>query len=558
MNLGEDRAIFEFPWLQTFSLDIDWRQAKIKGKTTTRTMTEQPLYWAQISRIAFIARCIAKKQKLEKGEKVHMRINKTNVAQQWAEKLLKEKKNELTTEATIPAQYAEYSDVFLESAARQFPPHREDDHAINFKPGTPDMFSCKIYPISLKETAYLREWVSENFDKQFIRESKSPFASPTLLIKKKNSDYQVIQDYCTLNEHTIPDVSPLLLIGEIISKLHGWTLFTKFNIRSGYHNIRIHNRDQQKAVFKTNVRHYEPMVMNFSLRNTPATFQRLMNQVMRPVKAKFREDLQTYMDNIIIATKDNLPYHHEVVHAVLLAMRNASLFLKPEKCKFEKRKVEYLGLLLDGDTIRPDPSKVEGLWSWPMTLKTVKDVHSTLGILNYNCAFIPGFAQVAKPLTKLLKKDAPFVWTDKCTNTIQGLIDKVTNEPILVHPDPQKDFELEVDASNYATGAILFQQDKRGKPRPIGYHSKTFSNAERNYNIYDKELTAIDRGLANWRHLLLGNKVIIHTDHANLTYYQHPHKLSDRARRAIARLMQYNVVINHKPGIHIHAHTLSR
>lgn len=199
------------------------------------------------------------------------------------------------------------------------------------------------------------------------------------------------------------------------------------------------------------------MVMNFSLRNALATFQRLMNKVMRPIKAKFREDIQIYMDNIIITIKNNLTYHREVVRTVLLAMRNASLFLKPKKCKFEKQVVEYLGLLLDGDTIKPDPSKVEGMRSWPITLKTVKDVHNTLEVLNYNHAFIPGFAKIAKSLTNLLKKDTPFIWTERHTNVVQQLIDKVINQPVLVHPDPQKDFELKVDTLNYATGAILFQ-----------------------------------------------------------------------------------------------------
>ena len=298
--------------------------------------------------------------------------------------------------------------------------------------------------------------------------------------------------------------------------------------------------------------------MNFSLRNALATFQRLMNKVMRPIKAKFREDIQIYMDNIIITIKNNLTYHREVVRTVLLAMRNASLFLKPKKCKFEKQVVEYLGLLLDGDTIKPDPSKVEGMRSWPITLKTVKDVHNTLEVLNYNHAFIPGFAKIAKSLTNLLKKDTPFIWTERHTNVVQQLIDKVINQPVLVHPDPQKDFELKVDTLNYATGAILFQWDKKGKIQPIGYHSKTFSDAERNYNIYNKELTAIDQGLANWWHLLLKNKVIIHMDHTNLTYYQHPYKLNDRAWQAIARLMQYNIIIKHKPGIHNRADALSQ
>ena len=300
------------------------------------------------------------------------------------------------------------------------------------------------------------------------------------------------------------------------------------------------------------------MVMNFRLRNAPATFQRMMNKVLRPVKARYGEDIQGYMDDILIATKRDTQYHREVVQAVLSALKEASLFLKPEKCEFEKDKVKYLGLLLNGDTIEPDPSKVSGLKTWPTTLKSVREVQETLGILNFNHAFIERFAHIAKPLTELLKKDVPFKWTSRQTQALEQLIEKVTTQPVLVYPDPEKPFELEVDASNYAMGAILFQRNNKGKARPIGYHSKTFSDTEQRYDIYDKELTAIDRGLENWRHLLLGSPVTVHTDHSNLTYYRHPHKLMDRARRAISRIMQYNLCIKHKPGIHNRADALSR
>ena len=391
--------------------------------------------------------------------------------------------------------------------------------------------------------------MDENLDKQFIQESRSPFASPTFLIKKKNGDYRVIQDYRKLNEHTVPDVSPLPLIKTLIEHLHGKTLFTKFDVRWGYHNIRIKDRDQEKVAFKTPIGQYEPMVMNFGLRNAPATFQRLMDKTLRPVKAQYGKEVQAYMDDVIIATTNDLDHHRAVVKAVLQAFKDASLFLKPEKCEFEKKCVEYLGLLLNGDTIEPDPSKIQGLKGWRTTLKSVKEVHSTLGILSYNRAFIPGFAAIAKPLTELLKKDTPFVWTDRHINAVKQLIDIVTSQPVLAHPDLTAPFELKVNASNYATGAILFQRDPRGKICPLGYHSKTFSDAEQNYDIYDKELTAIDKGLDNWRHLLLGSIVIIHTDHANLTHYRHPHKLSDRARRALNRILKYNIMIKHKPGI---------
>src|SRR6266567_2467705 len=144
------------------------------------------------------------------------------------------------------------------------------------------------------------------------------------------------------------------------------------------------------------------MVMNFGLRNAPATFQRMMNKLLRPIKARYREDVQGYMDDILITTKNDLAYHREVVKMVLLTMKENSLFLKPEKCEFEKHCVEYLGILLENGTIQPDLSKISGLREWPTNLKLVKEVRSTLGVLGYQRAFIPGFSHITKPLTELL------------------------------------------------------------------------------------------------------------------------------------------------------------
>ncbi|HYT43323.1 MAG TPA: hypothetical protein VEP90_13380, partial [Methylomirabilota bacterium] len=201
-------------------------------KVTIWTTKLEPLEWVQISQILLNGRYLARKTKMGKDDEVHLVINKTNLAQQWAEAAQEGK--EVMTVSIIPKHYMEYKEVFSEEAACRFPPIREDDHTINFKEGTSDTFSCKIYPISTLEMNFLRDWIDENLQKNFIHESKSPYASPTFLIKKKNGDYQVIQDYQTLNAWTIPNVSPLLLIAPLIEKLHGKTLFTKFDIQWGY------------------------------------------------------------------------------------------------------------------------------------------------------------------------------------------------------------------------------------------------------------------------------------------------------------------------------------
>jgi len=204
---------------------------------------------------------------------------------------------------------------------------------------------------------------------------------------------------------------------------------------------------------------YEPMVMNFGLRNALATFVRTMIRTFQTLQNKYPTELLVYMDDILIATKDDLNRHRQIVNEVLEVMLMESYFLQLAKCEFEQRRVKYLGLILNHDTVRPDPTKVAGLKSWLRTLKTVREVQSALGLLNYHRAFVPGFSHIVKPLTMLLKKIIPFTWTPSCTTALDKIIHILTTEPVLTHPDPDKPFELEVDTSDYAMGAILFQQD---------------------------------------------------------------------------------------------------
>jgi reverse transcriptase-like protein len=288
--------------------------------------------WAHINKLALVGQIITL-DKCHKGNEVWVQVNKTNVAQQWAEKAQKGQK--VNTEKDVPPQYTDFKDIFSEEAVKCFPPEREDDHEINFTNDIPKTFPCKIYPISKDEMEFLYTWIHENLQKKFIRESKSLYAYPTFFIKKKNGDYHIIQDYWQLNQFTVPDAMPLPLITLLIKKLHGKTLFTKFDIQSGYHNIQIKDSDQHKAGFKTLKGQFEPMVMNFGLQNAPGTFQRVMNKLLCKVKAKYGDNVMAYMDNLIIATKADLAYHWEVICTVLDMLKKHSFFLKPEKCKFE-------------------------------------------------------------------------------------------------------------------------------------------------------------------------------------------------------------------------------
>jgi hypothetical protein len=290
-------------------------------------------------------------------------INKTTLATNWA---IKEETDKVRiTEKDILKQYKDYSDVFSEEKAKRFPPQREDDHQIKFTENVPKYFKVDIYSLTVGQTAFLRKWLDEELDKGFIRPSKSPYPCPTFLIEKKNGDYRVVQNYKILNEHTIPDKHPLPLITNLIEQLHGKTLFTKFDIRMGYNNIRIADGDQEKVAFTTPLGQYEPMVMNFGLCNAPATFVRAMTRIFRTLQNMYPGEILIYMDDILIATPNDPPQHRQIVREVLEIMRNESFFLKAAKCEFEKQRIEYLGLILDGNTIKPDPVKVNGLKEWP-------------------------------------------------------------------------------------------------------------------------------------------------------------------------------------------------
>jgi RNase H-like domain found in reverse transcriptase/Reverse transcriptase (RNA-dependent DNA polymerase) len=219
-------------------------------------------------------------------------------------------------------------------------------------------------------------------------------------------------------------------------------------------------------------------MMYFGLTNSPATFQRTMDHIFQSLKNKYPGMVFIYMDDILITTTNDPMLHKQIVHEVLDLLEKELFFLKLSKCKFEHKSIEYLGIVVENGTLRIDPTKHQGLALWPQKLSTIQQVHSTLGVLGYQRPFIPGFTKIAKPLTDLLKKEQSFKWTDECTRAVDKLITIITNNPVLYHPNYDKPFVLEVDASQYAIGAILQQADDLGKLYPVRYYSKALTDAE--------------------------------------------------------------------------------
>ncbi|EGN91319.1 hypothetical protein SERLA73DRAFT_157576, partial [Serpula lacrymans var. lacrymans S7.3] len=226
---------------------------------------------------------------------------------------------------------------------------------------------------------HLDEFLKENLETGRIRVSKSPYASPFFFIKKKDGSLRPVQDYRKLNALTIKNRYTLPLISELINRLKGARFFTKLDVRWGYNNVRIKEGDEHKAAFRTNRGLFEPLVMFFGLTNSPATFQTMMDRLLRDLINE--GSVIVYLDDIMIFT-DSLEEHRKIVSKVLQILADNQLYLKPEKCEFEKKEVEYLGMIISHDTIRMDPLKVQAVAEWPIP-RTKKELQSFLGFSNF-------------------------------------------------------------------------------------------------------------------------------------------------------------------------------
>ena len=437
-------------------------------------------------------------------------------SQQLAEAAQK-KKPQKTFEEMVPAQYRQYQRVFSEQESERLPAHRPWDHAIEFLPGAPESLRTKIYPMSPIEQEELDHFIEENLRKGYIQLSKSPMASPVFFVKKKDGKLRFVQDYQRLNEFTVKNRTPLPLISDIVNQLRGAKYFTKFDVRWGYNNVRIKEGDEWKAAFATNRGLFEPTVMFFGLTNSPATFQSLMNLIFADLIAAGK--VAVYLDDILIFNSD-LAEHRTIVKDVLKRLQDNDLYLRPEKCEFEKTEVEYLGLLISEGMVRMDPVKVTAVKDWS-TPKSVRDVRGFLGFANFYRRFIRNFARIARPLNDLTRKNVRFEWGTHQQAAFEELRLAFVSAPILSLWDAEKPTRIEVDASGYATGGVLMQLQEDGAWHPVAYRSASMQPAERNYQIYDREMLAIIEALKDWRHFLEGlcGEFQIVSDHSNLEYW---------------------------------------
>jgi hypothetical protein len=349
----------------------------------------------------------------------------------------------------IPIVY-EYPDVFPDDLPGM-PPDRDIEFIIELQPGTAPI-SKKSYRMPPNELAELKIQLQDLLDKGFIHPSASPWGCPALFVKKKDNSLRLCVDYRPLNAVTIKNKYPVPRIDILFDQLAGAKIFSKIDLRSGYHQIKIRPSDVPKTAFSTRYGLYEYLVMLFGLTNALAYFMYLMNSVFMQELDKF---VVVFINDILIYSKT--PEDHvKHLHVILQRLRDHHLYAKFSKCEFWLDTVKFLGHTISGDGISVDPSKVQEVMDWkPPT--SVHQICSFLGLAGYYRRFIPDFSRIAKPMTELLKKGVKFSWDQQCDDAFHILRDRLTTAPVLAQPDVSKPFNIYCDASGTGLGCVLMQ-----------------------------------------------------------------------------------------------------
>lgn len=412
---------------------------------------------------------------------------------------------------------------------------------------------CRPYRVSQAERRVIQDHVREMLSHGIIQESNSPWSSPVVLVRKKDGTWRFCVDYRKLNSVTVKDVYPLPRIDDTLDSLHGARYFSSMDLRSGYWQIAVDEHDREKTAFVTPDGLYEFRVMPFGLCNAPATFQRMMDMLLRSFRWTF---CLCYLDDVVVFS-ENIDEHIQRLRAVLECFRKAGLQLNAKKCTFGGQQIKILGHLVDKDGIHPDPDKISAVQQFPRP-ENQKSLRSFLGLCSYFRRFIKGFAHIADPLQRLLKKDTAFVWSSEQEDSFLSLKALLSSPPVLGHFVEGAPTEVHTDASGHGIGTVLVQS-VNGQERVIAYASRTLTDCERNYTITEKECLAVVWALGKFRPYIYGRPFKVITDHNALCWLTKMKNPTGRLGRWALKLQEYDFTINYKSGKkHQDADSLSR
>nr|GEX18512.1 putative reverse transcriptase domain-containing protein [Tanacetum cinerariifolium] len=402
----------------------------------------------------------------------------------------------------------EFPEVFPEDLPR-LPPAQQVEFQIDLVPGAAPIARAP-YRLALAEMQELSTQLQELSDKGFIRPSSSPWGAPVLFVKKKDGSFRMCIDYRERNKLTVKNRYPLPRIDDLLDQLQGSRVYSKIDLRSGYHQFRVWEEDIPKTAFRTRYGHYKFQVMSFGLTNVPAVFMDLMNRVCKPYLDRF---VIVFIDDILIYSKNRKEHegHHKLI---LKLLKEEELYAKFSKCEFWLSKVQFLGHVIDSEGIHVDPAKIEAIKDWK----------------------------------------SPKTPTEIRRSCFQLLKQKLCSAPILALPEGSENFVVYCDASHKGLGAVLMQKEK-----VIAYASRQLKVYEKNYTTHDLELGAVVFALKMWRHYLYGKKCVVFTDHKSLQHILDQKELNIRQRHWLELLSNYNCEIRYHPGkANVVADALSR
>jgi transposase InsO family protein len=464
---------------------------------------------------------------------------------------------------TLPAEFADFADVFSEEGAGSLPDASRVVHSIDLAEGKTAPWG-PIYALNPRELRILREYLESSMEKGWIQKSESPAGAPILFVPKKDGTLRLCVDYRRLNEVTIKNRHPLPLISETIDRLSGAAVYTKLDLRDAYHRIPIKESDRWKTAFRTRYGHFEYTVMPFGLTNAPATFQAYINQAL----AGYLDiTCVAFMDDILIYSADPAE-HTEHVRQVLERLRQYSLYAKLSKCEFRTDCVDFLGYRISTGGVAMDPSRVQAIREWP-TPESYREIQVFIGFANFYRGFIKGYSKITQAITNLLVgmvkgvKSGPFEWTPEADRAFHELKAAFESADMLQHFDPTRESRIETDASGRATGAVLTQKNLvEGKVvwKPVAFLSKKMTPAELNYTTGDQEMLAIVQAFKEWRHYLEApmETVRVLTDHEALKSFMGTKTLNRRQARWAETLAAFDFVIEYRAGKTNPADPLSR